>query len=124
MIVEDSHAVRAVWRRMVAGISGLLVASDFSCVSKAIDGMHADPPEIILLDIEINGESGMAVLREAAERYPSTKVIVVTNYADAVYRKHYLDAGAHAFFDKSHDIKKLHETLDKLACSRVTALSR
>lgn len=122
MIVEDSDAVHAVLYNMVTRIPGLSVAGGFSCVSSALEGIRSDPPDVVLLDIQLQGESGMKVMQGVAESHPSTKVIVVSNYADAIYRRHYMNAGAYAFFDKSHDLKKLRHTLENLAASRATAL--
>ena len=60
---------------------------------------QATVPDIILLDIQLQGESGMQVLQFAAQACPATKVIVASNYADTIYRTHYMNAGAFAFFD-------------------------
>lgn len=121
MVVDDSDTVRTVWCDMIARIAGLLAAEDFSRASTAIAAIRRNPPDIILLDIQIQGESGMDVLQLVADQYPCTKVLVVTNYADAIYRKHYMNAGAYAFFDKSHELKKLRHTLEYLAASRMNA---
>ncbi|MGH8831062.1 MAG: response regulator [Polaromonas sp.] len=122
MIVEDSEAIHAVWHAMIAGIAGLSVAGGFRCVSSALEGIRRDPPDVVLLDIQLQGESGMKVMQGVAESHPFTKVIVVSNYADVIYRRYYMNAGAYAFFDKSHELKKLRHTLENLAASRATAL--
>lgn len=121
MVVEDSDTVCAVWRDMLSRIGGLMAVGVFSCVATAIAGIRRDPPDIILLDLQLQGESGMVVMQLVAENYPLTKVIVVTNYADAIYRRHYMNAGAYAFFDKSHELKPLRHALEGLAASRMNA---
>jgi DNA-binding NarL/FixJ family response regulator len=114
MFVEDSETVCAVWHDLIGRIAGLSVAGSFSCASTAIAGICRCPPDILLLDIQLREGNSMEVLRLVTECYPSVKVIVVTNFADAIYRKHYMNAGAHAFFDKSHELAKLRRALEQL----------
>ena len=118
MIVEDSDAVHAVLYDMVTRIAGLSVAASFGGVSTAMAGIRSDPPDIVLLDIQLQGENSMEVMQLVAESHFATKVIVVTNHTDAIYRRYYANAGAYAFFDKSHELKTLRHTLEKLAASR------
>jgi DNA-binding NtrC family response regulator len=84
LVVEDSDTVRAVWHEMFARIGGLCAAGDFRSAATAMAAILRDPPDIILLDIQLQEGSGMEVLQLVAEKYPSTKVIVVTNYADPI----------------------------------------
>jgi DNA-binding NarL/FixJ family response regulator len=121
MVVDDSDTVRAVWHDMINRIAGLSIAGEFSRAAAAAAGIRRNPPDIVLLDIQLDGESGMEVLKLAVDNYPCTKVLVVTNYADAIYRRHYMNAGAFAFFDKSHELKKLRHTLECLAALGMNA---
>lgn len=114
MVVEDSDAVRAVLQHMVNKISGLSISNDCSTLTSAMTCLHDANPDIILLDIQLQGESGMPVLQATHLRHAATKVIVISNYADTSYRKHYMAAGAYAFFDKSHELKALRNLLENL----------
>lgn len=118
MMVEDSDSVRAVLRHMINKISGLSLGSESTHAAAALARLQCRMPDIVLLDIQLQGESGMPVLRSIVGCPTPAKVIVVSNYADEVYRKHYLHAGAHAFFDKSYELKALKLMLEHLAANR------
>jgi DNA-binding NarL/FixJ family response regulator len=115
MVVEDSDIVREVMRYFLADIPGLSVIGEFCCAPTAIDGIRRQPPDVLLLDIQLHAGNGMDVLNVISAEHPATKVIVVTNFADAVYRRHYMDAGAHGFFDKCRELNGLRYRLEKLA---------
>lgn len=115
MIVDDSSAICAVWQDMLSRINGLQLSGVYGSPLAALNAICAHAPDVILLDIELGTESGSQVLRFATSNFPDIKVIVVSNYADKIYRKHYINAGAYAFFDKSHELHKLRGLLLSLA---------
>lgn len=114
-VVEDSPAVRDVWRQMVASIGGIGVVAEFSRASQAIDGICQYSHDVVLLDIGLAEGNGMDVLKALVKSCTNTKVIVVTNYAEPIYREQYLVAGAFAFFDKNRELRELRRTLESLA---------
>ena len=114
-IVEDSDAVRALWRTVVARIAGLSLTGEFSRASTAIAAIRREPPHVVLLDINLNDGNGMEVLRVVAAECPMTKVVVVSNCADTTHRKYFTEAGAYAFYDKSHELAAMRGMLERLA---------
>lgn len=115
IVVEDSNALQTLLRSIVAKIAGLSVAGVFIGASTAIAAIRSAAPDILLLDIQLSEGNGVDVMRVVANEYPNIKVIVVTNFADPIYRKHFADAGAYAFFDKSFDLDAVRSTLEVLA---------
>lgn len=114
-IVEDSDAVRALWRTVVARIAGLSLAGEFNRVSTAIAAIRREPPHVVLLDINLNDGNGMEVMRVVAAESPMTKVVVVSNCSDTTHRKYFAEAGAYAFYDKSHELAAMRDMLERLA---------
>ena len=64
-------------------------------------------PDAVILDIRMPGGSGIDVLKKIKKNYPSTLVIMFTNYPTAQYRKRCLDLGTDFFFDKSTEFDKI-----------------
>jgi DNA-binding NarL/FixJ family response regulator len=114
-VVEDSDIVREVMRNFLADIPGLSVIAEFCCAPTAIEGIRRDPPDVLLLDIQLHAGNGMDVMKAISAEYQTIKVIVVTSFADAVYRRHYIDAGAYGFYDKCRELSALRYCLEKLA---------
>lgn len=72
--------------------------------------------QIVLLDMKLNGKSGLDVLREIKQRYPNLPVILVTGYHDEVASavKSALEINAYTCFYKPLPIEKLLQTLIQL----------
>jgi len=120
-VVEDSDVVRALWRTVVAKIAGLSLRGEFSRASTAIAAIRREAPDVVLLDINLSDGNGMEVLRVATAECPMTKVIVVSNCADPTHRRYFAKAGAHAFYDKSHELAAVRRMLASLAGVRSPA---
>ena len=116
-VVEDSNAVPALWRTVSPRIAGLSLAGVFHRATAAIVAIRREPPDVVLLDINLGDGQGMEVLRVVAAEYPRTKVIVVSNCAEPTHWKHFTKAGAYAFYDKNHELAIMRRMLERLAKS-------
>ncbi len=123
MIVEDSEVVRGVLRNLLSQVNGVALTGEFANAESAIAGVRDNPPDAMLLDIQLNAGNGMDVLHVVAQECPDTQVFVVTNHIDEVYRARYLRAGACAFFDKSRELGLLRRHLQKLSSNLETSVA-
>jgi DNA-binding NarL/FixJ family response regulator len=115
LIVDDSAVVRDLLREMLAQVEGADVVGEFASPAPAIASIRSNPPDVVLLDIDLVGGSGLDVLRAVCAEHPSVKVIVFTNFAEDICRRRCLQAGAYAFYDKNSDLRALRQTLHGLA---------
>ncbi len=115
LIVDDSAVVRGMLREMLAKIEGAEVVGEFESPAAAIDSIRNHPPDVVLLDIQLVNGSGLEVLRAVSTEHPGVKVMVFTNFAEHVYRRRCLEAGAYAFYDKKSDLHALRQALQGLA---------
>ena len=107
LIVEDSEVVTKRIRSMLKELP------DVTVVGEAINGIETMAitgvmnPDVVLLDLQLSGTSGVDVLKEIKQKHPGTKVIILTNYSDLNHRKRCKEAGADYFFDKSIEFEKV-----------------
>jgi len=107
LVVDDHPVVRH-------GLCNLLSSHpDFEIIGEAEDGaqvlplLAAQKTDIVLLDIQMKGQSGINVARQIIRSYPQVKIIILTTYDDQIYVDQALEAGVHGFLLKSVS----HETL-------------
>ena len=67
--------------------------------------------DIILLDLNLPGKSGLQLIPEFRDKYPVTKIIIVSNLDENNYGAASIKAGADAFVHKSDLIKTLLVTI-------------
>jgi len=77
MIVDDHPLVRRAVHDAVTG-PGVEVVAEAVTAEDALARAPDIKPDILLLDIELPGMSGIQVLRELAPRLPETRIIMLT----------------------------------------------
>jgi DNA-binding NarL/FixJ family response regulator len=99
VLLADDHPV------LIAAIGGLL-AKEYEIVGSVGDGARLIEeaerlrPDVIVLDLNMPGMSGVDACRELTRTLPRTMVIVVTAEDDDAVQQVVLAAGAFAFVDK------------------------
>ena len=66
----------------------------------AIEMVQENPPDVILMDINLPTINGLQVTRQITALYPDVKVIMITGYDDAEQVFHAIRAGASAYCPK------------------------
>ena len=77
----------------------------------AIDGISRTLPDVVVLDVQLEGGSGLQVLRALHPALPDTAFVVFSNNANPAYRKRYLSEGAVRFLDKSQEFTELAQAV-------------
>jgi two-component system chemotaxis response regulator CheB len=82
LIVDDSSVARAVLSRMVGSQPGLEVVATACCLADALKVLRNVMVDVVLLDIEMPGGSGLEGLPEIIEAGRGAKVLIVSSAAD------------------------------------------
>jgi DNA-binding NarL/FixJ family response regulator len=87
------------------------VSGEAESAPKAIRMINTTHPDVVILDLEIEGGTGIDVLRKVKKGKASPVVIMLTNYSSQPYRKGCFEAGADYFFDKSSELQDMCDVL-------------
>jgi two-component system chemotaxis response regulator CheB len=82
MIVDDSPIARAVLSRMLAGREEFEVVALAGNAGEAIDALKTVRVDIVLLDVEMPGTSGLDALPEILRLGDGARVLIVSSLAD------------------------------------------
>ena len=82
MIVDDSTVARAVLSRMVASDPEFEVVALAGTASEALDALKTVTVDIVLLDVEMPGGSGLDALPEIIRAGQGAKVLIVSSMAE------------------------------------------
>ncbi|MEO8741342.1 MAG: response regulator transcription factor [Casimicrobiaceae bacterium] len=116
-IVEDSPALRQRICDDVALMKGLKVVGSAETQDEAIAAIARLRPDIVITDLNLRAGTGLEVLRRTADGGCSSRphIVVLTNFAYPEYKRHCLNSGAHAFFDKSSEYGEFLRSLGNLS---------
>lgn len=115
-LADDSAAIRE-------RVAGLLASRSMDVVGQAgtpqgcIEGILATHPDVVVLDVQLEGGTGLEVLRRVRRADPGIAFVVFSNNSHPAYRKRYLGEGAVQFLDKSSEFDQLAQAVAG-ACPR------
>jgi len=100
LLVDDHTVVREGVRRLVAGMREI-VLSEAGSGAEALAMASKEPPDLVLLDLNMKGISGLELLRRLLLKDPKCRVIVFSMHAEPVYAARALKLGAKGYVSKS-----------------------
>ena len=120
LIIDDEFTSRVIFEKIVHGIRDDIIVKSFSSPLEALDWMHSNPPDLVLLDYLMEEMSGLEVLKKIRQirLLEDTPVIIVTGTTDENIRYQALDCGATDFITKPLDIYEC-----RVRCRNLLSLS-
>lgn len=115
LIVDDTDLIRSLIRDMLALLPFSTNIEEAADVPQALSILSRWQPDVVTLDLQLPGGSGLAVLRAIKQAGLSSTVIALTSLADPQIRQACLAAGASFFLEKSSEMEKLPAILRTLA---------
>ena len=108
-LVEDSTVIRDNLSSALEEMLGLQMLGSAADEGSAVHWMQTAPHrcDIMIIDLFLKAGTGLNVLVRARTLRPSTKLVVLTNYATKEMRQRCLQLGADRVFDKSAELEQL-----------------
>ncbi len=94
MIVDDHEVVRFGLKNLLVRHPGWDVVAEAGSVTAAIANATATHPDVIVMDIRLSDGSGIEACRRITKKYPDTKVIMLTSFAEDDLLFQAISAGA------------------------------
>jgi DNA-binding NarL/FixJ family response regulator len=99
LIVDDHPVVRRGIISLLSNHADFEVVGEASSISSALEQVERLRPDVVLLDIRLPGESGLALLSHI--HVYETKVLILTSFDDDEHIRVGLQGGAHGFILKN-----------------------
>lgn len=119
VVVDDHVIVRAGLRMLIENHDGLTVVGEAGSRIEALSVTETQQPDIILLDLDIGGESGLDFLRELLGVAPQTRVLVLTGVRDPEAHKRAVHLGAMGLVFKDKAAEVLIRAIEKVHAGEV-----
>src|SRR5476649_532211 len=108
-IVEDSSTLRQCLSDLISNTPGYRCVCACESAEEALEKIPAQKPHVVLMDIHLPGESGIACTARLREKLPNVQVIMLTVYKDIQMIFQALKAGACGYVLKRADEKEIME---------------
>jgi DNA-binding NarL/FixJ family response regulator len=112
LLLADDHAlIRFGVRAMVAGLDGYEIIGEAENGPQTVHLARELQPDIILLDVSMDGTSGLDALCELGSAAPAARVLMLSMHTDAEVVLAALERGAQGYLLKDAAISELHMAL-------------
>lgn len=100
LVVDDHAVVREGVRRLLNSMP-LVEVLEAATAQEALATLRKEMPHIVILDINLNGSSGLELLQRLKGEQKNVRIIMFTMYSEPNYVLRALRAGASAYVSKS-----------------------
>jgi DNA-binding NarL/FixJ family response regulator len=102
-IADDHPLILQGLQTLLNGQPGLRVTATYRTSQELLEDMTRKQPNILLLDIQMPGKSGMELAAIVTQTYPDTGIIALTNLNGSFYIKSMLNKGVKGYVLKDSD---------------------
>ncbi|OOV86790.1 UvrY/SirA/GacA family response regulator transcription factor [Oceanospirillum linum] len=135
LIVDDHHLVRAAVSKMLADEEWIEIAGEAGSGEDAVTMARDLLPDVVLMDIKMQGIGGLEATRKIVRMLPDCKVIALSALVEETFATRALEVGASGYLSKGADpvemvnaIRQVHhgqrylssEIAQKVALGRMT----
>ena len=82
LLVDDHEVVRLGLKALLERHPNFEIVAEASTAREAIEKVEDFSPDVVVMDIRLPGGSGIEACEEISERFPDSKVIMLTSYAE------------------------------------------
>jgi len=94
LIVDDHAVVRLGLRTLLADEPDLEVVAEAGTAEEALVQVANHHPDVVVLDIQLPGRSGLEACHDIRAQFPETQVVILTSHAVEGFVEQALRAGA------------------------------
>lgn len=112
VLLADDHAIfRRGLRSLLAEYDDIEIVAEADNSPAALRQAAQTQPDVALLDVQMDGASGIAVASTLRQQYPELGIIILTTFDNDEYLFGAIQAGAHAYLLKDVALQTLPEAI-------------
>lgn len=114
MIVDDHKIIHDGLREFIESHPQMLVVGDAGSRTDALEVAAREQPDVLVLDLDLGGESGLDLLPELLKIAKGTSVIILTGLRDTEKRDRAMRLGAKGVVLKENGVAELLKAIEKV----------
>lgn len=114
LLADDHSLVRAGVRRVIEAVAHLECVGETGSGAETLRFLRQNPPDVLILDLNMPDGDGFSVLREASSVAPDTRIVVLTMHAQPEYVTRAVREGANGYLLKDLAVQDLVAAIDSV----------
>src|SRR5262249_43451616 len=113
LLVDDHAVVRAGLRLIIQSRPGMTIVGEAGNRDNALKVAASESPDIILLDLDLGGDSGMALIADLKAAAAESRIIILTGMRDTETHRQAVLAGAMGIVKKEKAAEVLISAIER-----------
>lgn len=113
IIIEDNRDIREGFAALIGASEKYSVVKTYDNCEEAIANLKKDQPDVVLMDIDLPGMSGIEGTSKILKQRPGALVLIITVFEDSDKVFKSLCAGAAGYIVKNSDIGEVLRAIDE-----------
>lgn len=114
-IADDHLLIREGLKKILSGEKEFTVIGESGDPDEVLDFINENEVDILILDLNMPGRSGLEVLKRVKKIKPETKVLILSMYPEDQFGERTIKAGAAGYITKESASDELLNALKKIA---------
>jgi DNA-binding NtrC family response regulator len=113
LIVDDEQSIRRLCVTVGHGLN--FACSEAETAEAALATVETAPPDIIVTDLKLPGQSGTDLLRKMKELLPHAEIAIMTGHGSIESAVETMREGAYDYIEKPFRVERLRQLLQRMA---------
>lgn len=118
LVIDDHPMVAESLADSLSGFPGLAVKGSLTDALEAVDFLENNPVEVVVMDIQMQGQDGIAASVMIRKKMPGIKILFLSFLEDAATVRTALTAGCSGYITKRSSITELRDAIFTVAAGR------
>jgi two-component system, response regulator YesN len=119
MLVEGNEDFRRSLAGLLRSRFPSVVLEEAADGSQAMEKVESFLPQLIFMDIQLAGQSGLEITKRIKALHPDINVVFLTSHDDFEYREAARECGAYGFLPKgSSTVQQIQDVVERLWTKR------
>src|ERR1700722_8510720 len=123
-VVDDHPIVRQGLALLINQEADLAVCGQAEEMHSALSAIHAIKPDILIVDISLNGPDGLELLKNIRLTAPRLPVLILSMHDESIYAERALRAGANGYIMKQEATEKVLVALRRILSGEIYVSDR
>jgi len=114
MIADDHPLVREGLKKVLSDEPGLIIVAEAKDTEEVFDNLNQHTVDILLLDLTMPGKSGLDIIKEIKNKFPSVKILILSMHPEDRFALRSLKLGASGYLTKETAADELVKAIHKI----------
>lgn len=114
LLVDDHPVVREGLAEMLRRRPGFSVCGEAENRAQALNAVESCKPDLAIVDLTLNGEPGIELLKDLHARHPKLPVLVLSIHDELVHARRVIRAGAAGYINKQEAAERILGAVERV----------